>query len=220
MNFSGNLLADLLLWSLAFIFSTTVHEASHALVAALGGDFTAHAGGQVTLNPLPHIKREPMGMIVIPILSFLFNNGQFMIGWASAPYDPAWAMRYPRKSALMALAGPAANTLIAIISFILLKFVLGYHIMAGFGDSGGILAVITQFFFILLELNLVLAIFNLIPFPPLDGSEIILLFFPENRANEVRHKIRSMGFFGILIAWVLFPYIFSPVASFVFSFLV
>jgi Zn-dependent protease len=220
MNFSGNLLADLLLWSLAFIFSTTVHEASHALVAALGGDFTAHAGGQVTLNPLPHIKREPMGMIVIPILSFLFNHGQFMIGWASAPYDPAWAMRYPRKSALMALAGPAANTLVAMISFLFLKFVLGFHIMAGFGDSGGITAVINQFFFILLELNLVLAIFNLIPFPPLDGSEIILLFFPENRANEVRHKIRSMGFFGILIAWVLFPYIFSPVASFVFSFLV
>src|SRR5580700_10994117 len=93
---------------IVFLFSTTCHEASHALVAKLGGDSTAALGGQVSLNPIPHIRRSPFGMVVFPILSFfLFSGG--MIGWASAPYDPLWERRHPRRSAWMALAGPAAN---------------------------------------------------------------------------------------------------------------
>jgi hypothetical protein len=90
-----------------FLFSTTCHEAAHALVAKLGGDTTAALGGQVSLNPIPHIRRSPFGMVVIPIISFLFSGG--MIGWASAPYDPSWERRHPRRAAWMALAGPAAN---------------------------------------------------------------------------------------------------------------
>jgi len=69
-----------------FLFSTTCHEASHALVAKLGGDSTAALGGQVSLNPIPHIRRSLFGMVVFPIASFLLSGG--MIGWASAPYDP------------------------------------------------------------------------------------------------------------------------------------
>src|SRR5215470_18953062 len=95
------------IWYVAFLFSTTCHEASHALVAKLGGDDTAARGGQVTLNPMPHIRREPWGMVVIPILSFVL--AQRMIGWASAPFNPDWERRYPRRAAWMALAGPAAN---------------------------------------------------------------------------------------------------------------
>ena len=73
---------------IVFLFSTTCHEAAHALVAKLGGDSTAALSGQMTLNPVPHIRREPWGMVVIPILAFLFTRG--MIGWASAPFDPLW----------------------------------------------------------------------------------------------------------------------------------
>jgi len=80
-------------WYLAFLFSTTLHEASHALVALKLGDDTAHRGGQVTLDPIPHIQREPVGMVVVPIVSYLL--GGWMIGWASAPYDPEWAGRNP-----------------------------------------------------------------------------------------------------------------------------
>ena len=69
------------IWYLVFLFSTTCHEAAHALVAKLGGDTTAAEGGQVTLNPIPHIRRSPFGMVVVPILSFLV--GGWMIGWAS-----------------------------------------------------------------------------------------------------------------------------------------
>lgn len=91
------------IWYIVFLFSTTCHEAAHALAAKIGGDLTAFEGGQVTLNPIPHIRRSPFGMVVVPIISFLF--GGWMIGWASAPYDPAWQRRYPRRSAWMALAG-------------------------------------------------------------------------------------------------------------------
>ena len=82
---------------IVFLFSTTCHEASHALVAKWGGDSTAALNGQVTLNPIPHIRREPWGMVVIPILAFLFMRR--MIGWASAPFDPAWERRYPKRAA-------------------------------------------------------------------------------------------------------------------------
>ena len=73
-----------LIWFVVFLFSTTCHEGAHALVAKLGGDPTA--SGQVTLNPIPHIQREKFGMVVMPILSYLL--GGYMMGWASAPYDP------------------------------------------------------------------------------------------------------------------------------------
>src|SRR5256885_10472536 len=95
------------IWYVAFLFSTTCHEAAHALAAKIGGDDTAFAGGQVSLNPVPHIQREPWGMVVIPILSLIINGS--LIGWASAPYDRMWERRHPRRAAGMALAGPATN---------------------------------------------------------------------------------------------------------------
>src|ERR1700685_2311120 len=101
------------IYYVVFLFSTTCHEASHALVAKWGGDSTAALNGQVTLNPIPHIRRVPWGVVVIPILAFLFTRG--MIGWPSAPFDPAWERRYPKRAALMALAGPAANFVLMLI---------------------------------------------------------------------------------------------------------
>ena len=76
-----------------------VHEAMHALVAWKGGDPTAYHGGQVSLSPIPHIRREPIGMLVVPLLT-AFTQGWAM-GWASAPYDPVWAERHPKRAALM-----------------------------------------------------------------------------------------------------------------------
>ena len=89
-----------LLWFAAFLFSTTVHEAMHALAAYRGGDTTAYLGGQVSLSPLPHIRREPIGMLVVPLLT-AFTLG-WAVGWASTPYDPHWAARHPRRAAGMA----------------------------------------------------------------------------------------------------------------------
>src|SRR5215207_5965222 len=106
-------------WFLAFLFSTTVHEAMHAFVAWKGGDPTAYHGGQVSLSPIPHIRREPFGMLVVPLLTSLTQG--WAIGWASTPYDPIWAVRHPTRAALMAAAGPAGNLLIALAAFLLIK---------------------------------------------------------------------------------------------------
>src|SRR6187402_2305383 len=104
--FDSQMIVDGLMWYFAFLFSTVCHEAGHAWVALRGGDKTAYHGGQVSLDPLPHIQREPFGMILMPWLSFIINGGQFMMGWASAPYDPYWAQQYPKRAAWMSIAGP------------------------------------------------------------------------------------------------------------------
>ena len=77
------------IWYVALLFSLTLHEASHAWAAMKGGDRTAYHGGQVSLDPMPHIRREPFGTVVVPLLSFALSG--WMIGWASTPYDPRWA---------------------------------------------------------------------------------------------------------------------------------
>src|SRR3954467_3237212 len=116
-------LATGFLWFVAFLFSTTVHEAMHALAALRGGDPTAYHGGQVSLSPIPHIRREPIGMLVVPLLT-AFTMG-WSIGWASTPYDPEGAAPHPRGAASMAAAGPAGNLLIAGFAFAALR--LGLH---------------------------------------------------------------------------------------------
>src|SRR4029079_6609186 len=105
-----------LLWFVVFLFSTTLHHAGHAFAAYRLGDPTAYHGGQVSLSPFPHMQREPFGMVLVPIISFLLSRGTWMMGWAGAPYDPLWAHRHPRRAALMALAGPLANLSLVLAS--------------------------------------------------------------------------------------------------------
>src|SRR6516225_11257083 len=159
------------IWYVAFLFSTTCHEASHALVAKLGGDDTAERGGQVTLNPIPHIRREPWGMVVIPIAAFLLAGR--MIGWASAPFNPEWERRYPRRSAWMALAGPAANFTLMLTAAILIRLGREYGwFHRGPEGQDSLFGTVLSVFFML---NLLLGVFNLLPVPPLDGSAGIMV---------------------------------------------
>src|SRR5271169_1105799 len=116
-DFTPDVLVSAFITYIVFLFSTTCHEAAHALVAKRGGDSTAALGGQVTLNPIPHIRREPFGMVLVPILSYATSG--WMMGWASAPYDPNWQQKHPRRAAWMSLAGPAANFALALIAGII-----------------------------------------------------------------------------------------------------
>ncbi len=201
------------LWFVAFLFSTTCHEAAHALAARLGGDETAALGGQVTLNPLPHIRREPFGMVVVPLLSFILARS--MMGWASAPYDPSWQRKHPHRAGWMALAGPAANFTLMLIAGLGLR--LGIHSgffhqgMASSGGQGFAWTILGIFF----SLNLLLGIFNLLPFPPLDGSTGITLFMSEATALRYLDWREQSGFrmMGLLIAILLFNRIFDPIYS-------
>lgn len=218
-----------LLWYVAFLFSTTLHEAAHAWVALRLGDPTAYHGGQVSLNPLPHVRREPMGMVVVPILVFVLslrtNWGPWMLGWASAPYDPVWANRHPKRSGLMALAGPSANLLLVVLSGVAIRLGVAAGAFAPTpGFSGGITGLVVPadpggtgagaaFVSILFSLNLILFLFNLLPLPPMDGSGVLPLVMSDRLAASYRQALRHPGIAmaGLLLAWWVFPYIFGPV---------
>jgi Zn-dependent protease len=211
-----------LVWFVVFLFSTTLHEAAHAFVAYRLGDPTAYHGGQVTLNPVPHIAREPIGMVAVPIVSFALAGWVF--GWASAPYDPAWAARHPRRSAWMALAGPVANLTLALLAFAGIKLGLatGHFVppapdeawihtmtLAAPGSALGGLATLLS---VLFSLNLILCLFNLLPVPPLDGSGVVQLLLSERAARRYQELVYQpmLGLMGIVIAWRLFGQIFHP----------
>jgi Zn-dependent protease len=222
---TDSLTADSLLlgltWYVVFLFSTTCHEAAHALAAKLGGDLTAFHGGQVSLDPVPHIRREPFGMVVFPILSYIL--GGWMMGWASAPYDPHWAQRHPRRAAWMSLAGPGAN--LVLVVFAALSIHVGIwmgvftppesanftHIAAAIGPKAEGIATLLSVMF---SLNLLLGIFNLLPVPPLDGFGVIGVFLPERAAQrfqELGAQMRGFSMIGLLIAWKVFNPIFDPI---------
>lgn len=215
-------LATGLVYYVVFLFSTTLHEAAHAWAAKRGGDVTAYLGGQVSLDPMPHIRREPFGMVILPLISVIVSGWPF--GYASAPYDPQWAYRYPRRAALMALAGPAANLLIVVVSAILLRLGMTagvFHVpeVARFGDlvwsdAAGLWPSIATTLSVFFSLNLLLAVFNLLPLPPLDGSGAIPLFLDEETSRSYQAFLWSnpiLGLIGILIAWRVFGFLFRPI---------
>jgi Zn-dependent protease len=213
--------ASALVYYLVFLFSTTVHEAAHAWVAKLGGDLTAYHGGQVSLDPRPHIKREPFGMVVLPLISCLISGWPF--GFASAPYDPQWALRHPRRAAWMALAGPASNLLIAFLALVAIRIgvaagmfvapdsvTFDHVVAAADGASTHGAAFMLSVFF---SLNVVLAALNLIPFPPLDGSGVIMLGLSEQAASKYQLFLwnnAGLRVFGMLGAWYAFGVIYHP----------
>jgi Zn-dependent protease len=214
-----------LTWFVVFLFSTTLHEAGHAFAAYKLGDPTAYEGGQVSLNPIPHIRREPLGMVLVPIITFAAN--QWMMGWASAPYDPVWAHRYPKRAAIMALAGPAGNLILMLIAGTVLRLGMNAGIYqqpiapelarlveatAPGGLAEAAIVPLSIFFF----LNLILFFFNLLPLPPLDGSALL----PALMSNEMAARYNAflhqpmVSLLGLLVAWKLFPYVFSPILIF------
>lgn len=210
-----------LTWYVAFLFSLTLHEAGHAWAAMKLGDPTAYHGGQVTLNPLPHIRREPFGTVLVPVLTFFLSG--WMMGWASAPYDPLWALRHSRRAAVMALAGPAANLLIAVAAGIFMRGGLATglftppetsfsfeQVVAGGAGTGNGLATLVS---ILFTLNLLLFVFNLIPLPPLDGSSALTLLMSDAMAERYRVFLAQpmIGLIGLLVAWRLVGPVFGPV---------
>jgi len=211
-EFTPDLIVLGFIWYVVFLFSTTCHEASHALVAKIGGDDTAALGGQITLNPIPHIRREPFGMVVIPLIAFLFT--QQIIGWASAPFNPEWERRYPKRSAWMACAGPAANFTLMLLAVIVIRLGrnFGWFHSSADGHSSLFGIVVSAFY----SLNLLLGVFNLLPVPPLDGSTGIMLFMGESTARSYLDWLRTSPYrvVGLLVAFYGFRYIYGPIENF------
>ncbi len=209
------------LWYVAFLFQLTCHEAAHAWAARLGGDDTAYRSGILTLSPLPHIRREPFGTVLVPGLSLLLAG--WMVGWGSAPYDPYWQRRHPHRAAWMALAGPGANLLLAILTALVIHAGiaggwLSVPARVGFtsvvsGNGGDVAEAGATFLSIFFSLNLLLMTFNLLPVPPLDGATGIGLLLPKEWALKMLDFWQQPGFslLGIVLAWHFFGRIFFPV---------
>lgn len=221
-------LPEFAVWYAVFLFTLTFHEGAHALVALRGGDDTAQRGGQVTLNPLPHIRREPFGTILIPILTFFMSG--WMMGWASTPYDRFWAQRHPRRVAAMSLAGPAANLLLATIAFVILRVLLangffeaphrvsfGHMVAPTAASAGGFASGLALLLSVALNLNVLLGLFNLIPLPPLDGAGIARGLFPDT-FGAVLERLSgnpALTMIGLLASWRIFDLIFPTAFRFV-----
>ena len=203
-----------------FVLSTVLHEAAHAWAALRLGDDTAASGGQVSLDPMPHISREPIGMVLLPIATLALIG--WPVGYASAPYDPVWADRFPRRAGWMALAGPGANLLLLLLAAGGLRWGLSSGLLQP-PESLGIYSIaetagsplgrsLAIFLSLLAVQNLLLLLFNLIPVAPLDGSAALALVLPP-RTFGAYHRWMSqpgMSLIGLVLAWSLFGRLFGP----------
>jgi Zn-dependent protease len=191
----NELIQTIAVYALPVVFAITLHEAAHAYAAKYFGDLTAYSQGRVSLNPLVHI--DLFGTIIIPVLLYMSTDGQFLFGYAKPVPVNFGALRKPKRDmAWVALAGPAANFLMAFL-WIILALVLQ------------LLHVEHQFFYLMAQAgiltNLVMFAFNLFPIPPLDGGRILLSFLPHRLAYQFA-QIEPYGFF-IVMALVYFKII-------------
>lgn len=191
---------------LILVMSVVIHEVSHGLAALSQGDLTAKYQGRLTLNPLKHI--DLFGSIILPLL-FIISGSSVVFGWAKpVPYNP-YNLKNGRLSELwVALAGPLSNICIALLFGLTLRFA-----GSGLPESTLIILSITTL------TNLVLAIFNMVPLPPLDGSKVLLSLLPE-KAGAIRDVYERYGLFLTLFFIFFVWQYFAPFIYFVFRIIV
>ncbi|MFA6446101.1 MAG: site-2 protease family protein [Candidatus Paceibacterota bacterium] len=191
------------------IASVVIHEVAHGVTALYFGDETAKRLGRLTLNPLKHV--DPIGSVFLPLIMIVLNTG-IVFGWAKpVPYNPYNLRNRRFAEPMVALAGPLSNIILAVIFGLAVRFLLplGTAINQNFVSFLGIIALI----------NLALAIFNLVPVPPLDGSKILFALLPP-QYEYVRVWLEKNGFVLVLI-FILFLWKYLiPVIAWLFSLLV
>ena len=166
------------------IMSIVIHEVSHGIAANLLGDPTAKYEGRLTLNPLKHL--DPFGSVLLPAMTYLI--GGFIFGWAKpVPYNPYNLKNQRWGPALVGGAGPASNILVALVFAIVLRAVSA-------SAPASLLSILTTIVFI----NILLAVFNLVPIPPLDGSKVLFALLPE-RFSDFQIFLEQYGFFILLL---------------------
>jgi len=194
----------LVLEFLAFLLAISIHEAAHAWVASRRGDDTARMLGRITLNPIRHI--ELFGSVIFPLVGLM--AGGWLLGWAKpTPIDPRKLKKMPLDDILISVAGPVSNLLLALLAVVGLRILL---IVAPAATAGAFAHLgqpqqadsfwvpLTNFAMYSLELNVLLAVFNLIPIPPLDGSHILRHFLPESLAKPY-HLLYQNGMICFLL---------------------
>jgi Zn-dependent protease len=198
------------------LLAISAHEAAHAWMSYKFGDDTARLLGRITLNPAAHT--DPIGTLLIPIVGFIvtaLGGSFFFIGWGKpTPVNPLRWRQKDLANVMVSLAGIMANLLIAIIAFtiykVLLMTSLGPAIPEGFDRP------VSLFLSYLLIMNVSLAVFNLLPFPPLDGSKVLETFLPESM-QSILVVLEQYGYLILMVLMYMgvFGAIISPVLSFV-----
>jgi Zn-dependent protease len=185
------------------LFSAIVHEVAHGYAALFQGDTTAKYENRLTLNPIRHI--DPFGSVILPLMLFIFNS-PVLFGWAKpVPFNPYNLRNRKWGEAIVAIAGPVANLIIAIAFGLILRFGLAF--------------IPTSAVFIvemIVLINIMLAIFNLMPIAPLDGSKILFALLPESAFGVRRFMEKYSIFLVLFLIFVLWNYIF-PVILLIFS---
>lgn len=188
------------------LFSVVIHEVAHGYAALYLGDKTAEYEGRLTLNPVKHI--DMLGTIILPAISLMLP-GSLLFGWAKpVPFNPYNLRNRRWGEAIVAVAGPLSNILLALVFGLFIRFYLVPQGMLS-GPAGELSQIIVW-------VNLTLAIFNIIPIPPLDGSKIISAVLPQG-FMDIRAKIESFGFLGVIIFLLFVWQFFTPLIPWLFK---
>lgn len=191
---------DFIFQIVILIFSVVIHEVSHGAVAYALGDPTAKNEGRLTLNPVSHL--DFFGSILLPVIMFM--TAGFIFGWAKpVPYNPYNLRNQKYGPAMVGVAGPLSNLLIAAIFGTLIRFSGVINLSAAFLEIA----------FFIAFLNLTLAIFNLVPIPPLDGSKVLFALLPA-RSIEFQETLERYGIFVLLIFIFFFSSFIVPIVTF------
>ena len=189
---------------LILILSVVVHEVAHGWAAYFLGDPTAKLAGRLTLNPLPHL--DPLGSVFLPLLLFI-THSPILFGWAKpVPYNPYNLQAGRWGPAIVGLAGPVSNLFLAGVFSIIIRLTIGIAPMAFFELAAMIVII-----------NLGLAIFNLIPIPPLDGSKILFALIPY-RYRAIEEVLTRYQLFFVLVVITLIAPLLLPIVGFLFRF--
>lgn len=195
---------NLLIFQLAILLmSVVIHEVSHGIVALWQGDPTAKLMGRLTLNPIKHL--DVWGSFLVPLMLFVFSGGNFLFGWAKpVPYNPYNLRNQKWGAAMVGLAGPASNFLIAIVFGLALRFFPVTDV--------AFLQNLAQVFVIIVMLNILLGVFNLVPIPPLDGSKLLFSILPPHM-RHIQEFLERYGFI-VLLFFIFFAFqIIFPIVS-------
>ena len=217
-----DLVSNLIIYMVVLLLAISAHEAAHAWMSLKYGDDTAYLLGRVTLNPVAHI--DPVGTLLLPILSFVFGaiGGALgsipLIGWGKpTPVNPRKWTKFKQANVMVSIAGILANIIIAVVSFTIFKILLTYGVFNAENTQTGFGKIFVTLFLNLIFLNVSLAIFNLLPFPPLDGSKVLSTFLPA-KFQPILDMMEQYGFL-ILMALIylgLIRLIMTPVFTLVY----